>query len=203
MKYLPLIFMTLCVSSCSTGQGMILRPFEEFFKQDTITPHNFQLCHAHNCSQKTQVSLRPLQWRSIQGIFAQKPETAEEERALIAQAIAHIELSVDRVTRLHPDEAGSTALDIDESQMDSVDEARNTSLYLQFLQDDNLLHFHERIDPLHRARVLKIVLPHNSAAIKDIETGQVYAVDSYFTDSGDTVSIVPVQEWVKNWRPAK
>ena len=39
--------------------------------------------------------------------------------------------------------------------------------------------------------------------MEEIETGQKYAVDSWFEDNGHPAHIVPLIEWKKGWKPQK
>ncbi len=44
--------------------------------------------------------------------------------------------------------------------------------------------------------------PHSSAVMRDINTGERFAVDSWFYDNGAPATIVPFTVWKSGYRPA-
>ena len=42
---------------------------------------------------------------------------------------------------------------------------------------------------------------HQTATMRDIESGKQYAVDSWFEDNGKPAHIVDIQEWFDGWKP--
>ncbi len=112
-----------------------------------------------------------------------------------------MEKEVVKATGITPDLGEARTFEGDQSQMDCIDETINTSLYLQFFDDEGLFKFHEAAPPLHRGYFVNGMWPHNTGAVREKASGKVYAIDSYYFDNGVTPSIVPIDVWLQNWRP--
>jgi hypothetical protein len=161
----------------------------------------FYICHGFSCTERTKIMLSEKQWRRVAKIFRKKSKTPEDERKKIAQAIEQIETEIDKVSGLRPDLGEARTFEGDQSQMDCIDESINTSMYLEFLQQEGLMRLHEPVPPVHRGFFVDGKWPHNSGAVRERPTGKIYVIDSYYFDSGKKVYVVPLDAWLKNWRP--
>ena len=91
----------------------------------------------------------------------------------------------------------------DQTQQDCVDEATNTTSYLMVLQSHGLLKYHTVIVPMTKGDLLKATLqgdpvkywPHFAAVLKEKESGQKYAVDSWSGPNGENPAVVKVEDW--------
>lgn len=196
MKYISSVFI-IFVTGCASGQGM---PMTKYHQQQA-TPQSFELCHGYSCTFHTPVGITEKDWQDVLRIFNSASSNAEIERQKITKSIAKIEKIVTETYDLIPDAAKAKTLRNGNYQMDCIDETINTDRYLRFLSDEDVFQFHKVIDPIHRGYFIDGMWPHNSAAIEEIKTGTVYAIDSYFHDNGVKVDAVPKAIWLDNWSP--
>jgi hypothetical protein len=86
-------------------------------------------------------------------------------------------------------------------QLDCNDEAINTTTYLRLLKINGLMNFHA-IEDMRTRNFFFTGWPHTTAVIREIKTGERYAVDSWFYDNGRPATIVPFAQWKDNYQPA-
>lgn len=164
------------------------------------TPEAFSVCHDLSCHRVSDLSLSAAEWQQVADIFQPDATTAAEERQQIARAIALLE-------RLIGIKAG-TSHDLGENelrgsrvgQLDCVDEATNTSVYLRMLDNQGLLKWHQAAPRTARG-VLSGLAPHNTASIVETGSGRRYAVDAWFFANGMPPAIVQLDLWKDGWRP--
>lgn len=164
-------------------------------------PHSFLLCHGFGCSHKTRVSLTSAQWKRVTAPLRKRVKDAADERLQVTKAVARMEVAVQEASGLNPDLGQARTFENDQAQMDCLDETINTARYLEFFAAEDLLHFHELAPPVHRGYFVDGLWPHNAAALKDLKTGQIYAIDSYYSDNGAEVYAVDLDVWLDEWRP--
>jgi hypothetical protein len=192
-----LLVAVLCLSSCANGQGISMIPYED----KNSSPKDFILCHGFGCSHKTRVQLTDGEWKRVLAPLKKKAKNAEAERSALAKSVGLMESTVTKVIGATPDQGEAHTFEKDQDQMDCIDEAINTTHYLEFIQAADVLKFHRVHDPVHRGYFINGVYPHNSGAVEELSTGHVYVIDSYYFASGHTASVVPLDVWLNNWRP--
>lgn len=163
-------------------------------------PSNFHICYAHGCKKKALISLTSSEWNSIRQVFSSKPESPSRERENISKAISILETIAGERTGTGGDLGGSFPGTFKKNQMDCVDEALNTSVYITMMEKDGLLQFHE-LYRLARRGVLINGWPHQASVIVEKDSGREYVVDSWFLDNGKPPFILPVEVWKSGWRP--
>jgi hypothetical protein len=164
------------------------------------TPAAFTACYGNSCRLSSQVSLAPEQWQEVRDAFDPPPADAAAERRAVAQAVAALERFTGEQTGTSEDAPGmGTQLHLD-GQLDCIDEAANSTAYLRMMQADGLIRFHEVGLPAHRF-VIDAWGPSNTATMRDIATGQRYAVESYFGRNGEPPYVMPLELWVEGWWP--
>jgi len=162
------------------------------------TPTAFRVCHGSGCRIETPVALDDRAWSRVRAMFEPAPETAIEERRQIAGAIGLMEQLVAKPAGTAMDVGRNLAVADQSTQLDCVDEAVNSSTYLHLIAADGLLRFHAVDPPAHRGGV---ILAHNTAVLRELATGQRYAVDSWFYDNGAPAVVLPLQTWLDGWEP--
>jgi len=165
------------------------------------SPNKYSICHGHSCNKYAYVSLSQQQWQTVTDLFLPPANNAEQERELIKQAIALLEHLTGEQVGTYRDKAknatsASTGL---HGQLDCIDEATNTTVYLRLLSDAKLLNFHQQSSRTARGGLLT---PHNTATITEKNSGIRYAVDSWFDRNGQPPAIVPLQHWKQGWKPS-
>jgi hypothetical protein len=168
-------------------------------QQDPQLEH-FEFCQGGGCQTVQSVSLDEDEWREVRDLFDPEPENADEERHQIGYAIALLERIVGLKTGTDGDRGGTFGNSDYPGQLDCNDEAANTTTYMRLMAKDGLLHFHEVVDTKTRGFFFN-GWPHTTAVIQEIDSGNKFAVDSWFYDNGELPVILPLQVWQSGWRP--
>jgi len=161
-------------------------------------PTRFTICHGHTCRLYARVSLTDRQWQQVRDLFHPPPDDAGEERERIRRAVALLERLVGAQTGTDRDRGENFAGLGLPGQMDCIDEATNTTVYLRLLERDGLLRRHRLV---HRATRFTGLQPHSTAVIEEQDSGRRYVVDSWFLDNGKPPFVVPLAQWRDGWRP--
>lgn len=183
-----MIFLTACgnVGGINLGQ----------YPDPDASRGKFTLCHGYGCSYKTITNFTDSEWRAVQKIFKKKSKTAEAERLKIAQAIALMEKQMGAAIGTDIDLPKAPLTRQSVKELDCIDETVNTTKYLSFLVDDGLLKFHDVGQPVYKGYMLNGVYPHNSASIVEIDTGDVYVIDSYIYANGYQPDVRGLDSWL-------
>ena len=166
-------------------------------------PSRFSICYGNTCAKRATVSLSSEEWRQVRLLFAPAAPVAAQERAAIAHAVALLEQIVGTKTGTHQDLPMDVPGFGKPGQLDCIDEATNTTVYLTLLYNDALLRWHTVGGRATRGPFTGLVTswPHSTSVVRDISSGEQYAVDSWFLANGEPPYIVPMSVWWSGWRP--
>lgn len=202
--YLVLIMaILLTLTACSNNPSIELDNYYKRQNIDSPTPRRFIHCHGYGCKQKITISLNNTDWQRVQTLFQAPAANAEMERETIRNAIGEFEKIIGPLAGTDGDVRGSF-LKLGRQQHDCVDESINTTTYMTILQLNGLIVHHDILPPSHR--FLRNGLPswpHQTATLKERESGAKFAVDSWFRNNGYPPFIVPIKTWRLGWQPAK
>ena len=160
--------------------------------QSLFAAPEFVHCYDFGCKSQQSISFSPNNWQRIQNIFNENSFNAFEEKQAIRQAIALMEQFSGEIVGTSNDKAGNyPGYDIDK-QHDCIDESTNTFQYLKALEDHNLLRWH-RVEPKKRRIVWFI--SHWTAVISENDSGQQFAVDSWYRDNGQPPYLQKLEDW--------
>lgn len=162
------------------------------------SPASFTVCHGSGCKARTPVGLSDAQWGKVRALFRPASADAAAERARIADAIGLLERLVAPQAGTGEDAARNLVASDQSTQLDCIDEAVNSTTYLRMIAADGLLRFHRVELPAHRGG---IILAHNTAVVREIATGQEFAVDSWFFANGVPPPVLPLTAWRDGWEP--
>lgn len=137
---------------------------------------------------------------AVRAVFRRGQRNATQERERIREAIALLEYLVGPLAGTAQDKGGDLPGLGLPREMDCIDEATNTTLYLVMLKNQGLLKFHEVEDRSSRG-FLAGGWPHATAVIRETADGNLFAVDSWFLDNGMMPFIVPLEVWKSGWKP--
>ena len=185
---------TLILQACGGTSGLQRGNYPPVGKKD-----DFILCHGYGCSVKTAAYFTPQEWKALTKLFKNDAPNAAEERERIGEALARMEAIIGPRTRTEKDLA-RTPITRDknyETQLDCIDETVNTDRYLRFLAAEGFLKFHKLGRPVFRGNPFKGFYPHNSASLIELETDEIYVVDSWVVDNGEVPDIRPLSGWLK------
>ncbi len=188
-------FAALILSGCATG----IDPYK--YNQDPAAAESFTLCHGYSCTSKTPTGFTAGEWKQVGAIFAAPAKTPGAERSKIGRALALMERQIGAKTGTDEDAGAAVTRKTSNHQLDCIDETVNTTHYIGFLQKAGWLKFHEITEPTHRGYFIDGRWPHNTAVIREKETGALWAVDSFYRPNGEEPYILPRADWLAGWRP--
>jgi len=151
------------------------------------------VCFDFGCKTRQEVYVHTPEWRVIAAHLSAS-RNAADERDRVATVVAFMERIVGALTPTDRDRGGNDFEGDDRAgQMDCIDESTNTTSYLNLFQERGLLKWHRVKDPVYRAP--RILDQHWAAQIEHTETGQHYAVDSWYEDNGERPYVQTVEAW--------
>jgi len=164
-------------------------------------------CHGYGCMHKQAIDLPNQTQTALSTLFKKAPKTAKEERQRIIKAIQIFEQDIGKLNQTDTDKGGTFRFLTDEKaqgkQLDCVDESTNTTNYLTYLENKGYLAFHTTVFPVSKQPFLNGARWwHQSASIIENETGERFAVDSWYNDNGEAPYILPYALWKKGRAPS-
>ncbi len=210
VKLLVAITSLIAVVGCSAN-NIALAPIKPIFVIDNIhelttsinrpfigfpTPNHYSICHGHTCSKIAFIHLSVPQWSTVKALFTPPAANAQQERKQIKLAISLLETMTGQQAGTYKDRAENDISNGLNGQLDCIDEATNTTVYLRMLSEANLLIFHQQASRTSRGGLFS---PHNTATIIEIESNTRYAVDSWFDNNGEPPAIIPLTRWMEIW----
>ena len=196
----------LLVSILAATPGLTLNPgyqalVHEFDFVAQPQPRAFSVCYKHSCNQVDVIGLTDAQWQGVRALFPQPAESPQQERERIAQAVAYLEREVGPLINAEHDKRGNIEGFLgDSNQLDCIDESSNSTTYLTMLEQDGLLHWYQTDRRVTRGFII-FGWPHTTATIRDRNSGERWAVDSWFHDNGHPPEILPLAKWRDGWSP--
>lgn len=181
----------------------VVNPIEPFVKQHQLkapSATEFEICYKYGCKGRVTVVMSRSDWDTIGQVFHPPAKDAEEERVHLAKAVQMMEKIVGKKTGLDSDLAGSITGMFEEGQMDCVDEALNTLTLFRLFDQAGFVRHHTLAGIARRGYIFN-GWPHVACAIQDTSDQQLYVLDSWFLAQGETVHVVPFQEWKNGWKP--
>ena len=160
------------------------------------------VCSGYTCHNKNIIKISADEWATIEALFAPAPLSAEEERNRVSIAVGLFETLTGAKAGTLNDKPESPLLLKTTGQLDCVDEAFNTSIFLNLLAQNNLLVFHTVKAPEQRGHFIG-GWPHSTAVLNEPESGVNYAIDSWFYKSGVSAEVLTLALWKSGWKPGK
>lgn len=201
MKRLALLVSLLSLSGCVSQDFKTYERYLQSKRLPAPTVEQFPHCYGYGCPSHALVELNSNNWKEIDAVFKPPIKNAEQERKRIEIAIGKFESIVGPLTGTDKD-VGDTFKKMGEGQLDCVDESTNSTIYLDLLKQRGLLKFHHIEQPQIRLPIVGGGFwVHQTAVITDDETGEEYAVDSWFDDNGKPAYVVPLDDWTHGWKP--
>ncbi len=163
---------------------------------------HIEICYGFGCKRQATLVLGDAPAEMLGRLFQPAAANGAQERGQIARAIAYLERHVGRITGTDRDVGGNYDSERDyprRYQLDCIDESRNTTTYLRYLDRLGLLRWHRPMARHYRSRFL--VDGHWTAVIEETGSGRRFAVDSWYHDNGEPPEIQPLEDWLKRKRP--
>ena len=156
------------------------------------------VCYNYGCAVQAKVEIDQEDVVLLDQLF-EEVGSAAVERGSVRLAIGLMYRAAGKQTPIRNDRGGNFADDGVDGRMDCIDHSRTTTAYLKLIEARGLLNFHRVLEPIRRAPLL--VNDHWSARIQENESGEQYAIDSWFLDSGEPAALFPIRDWLKGAEP--
>jgi hypothetical protein len=154
----------------------------------------FVQCYDFGCKSTQELHFDETHWQQIRALFGDGVDDSAAEKQAIRRAVALMERISGELSGTYLDRGGNYPGSDIPRQMDCIDESTNTFQYLSALQQLGLLQWH-RVDLKQRRMVWFIT--HWTATIREIDSGRVYAVDSWYRDNGELPYLQPLTDWMR------
>ena len=151
----------------------------------------FVQCFDFGCKTTQEIHYSAEDWEAVRAEFDGVTDAASEKQA-IRRAVARMEAISGRISGTHQDRGGNYPGSDIPQQMDCIDESTNTYQYLGALQELNLLRWHE---PGIKHKRQSWIFEHWSATIRELDSGEVLVVDSWFLDNGELPYLQRLGDW--------
>lgn len=205
-RRVPVILLAAGLFGCvSSGGGSDWRLHYVSFGATPPQGNRVTVCHAYTCKEQTAFTFSGKDMAKIAALMSRtkRVDTAFEERRAVAYAIAHMEVKVGNKLGIKDVAGMQFTASGDSSQQDCVDEATNTTSYLLVLQSNGLIKHHTVEGTMSKENLARGLVtlnpvkywPHFTAVLKETNTGQKYAVDSWLFDQGENPAVVKVEDW--------
>ena len=159
-----------------------------------------EICFDYSCLHQARATFSAADMAELAQVIEAASDAADE-RARVGEAIGLMYEMAGRQTPIHRDR-GRNAVDdrSAEGSMDCIDHSTNSYAFLRLLEEAGLLKFHH---PGERNRRFAFLVfgEHWAATLVENESGQAYAVDSWFFDPGYPAVVVPLARWKEGYDP--
>lgn len=196
------IFLMLLLSGCMSPDERIHSHVENI-----VSFSDFGLCSGYGCRTYHPTGFTESEWNRVEALFKAQATSPEEERRLIAKAIALMEQFIGPKTGTDIDKARAVVINFStKGQMDCIDEAINSTTYIYLLRKYGLIKLHSLGKPVRR-NLNDLSYPHSSATIHEIGKEKIeegdghFVVDSWFHKNGARAEVIPVRIWKGRWYP--
>ena len=153
----------------------------------------FVHCYDYGCKSTSEVRYDTAQWQEIRRIFTEQALSIDAEKQAIRRAIALMERYSGAIAGTDIDAGGNyPGYDDFVRQMDCIDESTNTFQYLSALEELDLLRWHRTGE---KQRRIVWFITHWTATISETDSGQLFAVDSWYRDNGELPYLQPIADW--------
>lgn len=161
--------------------------------------NHIEICYGGGCVEHQVSTINADDWQIIVQVF-KAVNNAQQERAAIAQAIGLLEFIMGKKIGTTTDRAGTFDSRHYKNQLDCNDEAINSTTYMRLMQQEGLMQFHA-IEDMRTRDFFFTAWPHSTAVIHEVESGERFAVDSWFYDNGFPATIIPFALWKSGYVP--
>jgi len=158
----------------------------------TALSSEFVICYDFGCKSMLAIDFDDDQWQAIRQIFTPSAQSPSQEKQQIRHSIALMEQFSGKMVGTEQDQGGNYNGEDLPFQQDCIDESTNTYQYLLALQHRDLLRWHQL--GLKQRRI-RWFFTHWTATIRQLDSGEVFAVDSWYRDNGEPPYIQKLEDW--------
>ena len=126
------------------------------------------ICYNYGCVREEEVRFRAATLTRLVARFADA-QTAEEERAVLGEALGRLYRVAAIQTPIAADRGGNLLDDGANGRMDCIDHSTSSTRLLRLLETRGALRFHRVLEPVRRTR---FIFQHFSAAIEELSCAE-------------------------------
>ena len=156
------------------------------------------VCRAYGCVAQDKVGFTDAELSNL-GAELRQAGSPKEERAIVANVIGKMYQIAGRQSLIRFDRAGNYFDDHPSGKTYCIDHSQTTTRFLRLLESHGYLHWHRVLDPVVRKAFY--IFDHFSAAIETNEGEQIFVVDSWFVEQGESALVFPLKEWMQGAGP--
>ncbi len=175
-----------CTSSTANYTGAVAE----------VRTERIYVCSGFNCHYKTRLDLGATDAKRFAEIMAAGDASPQAERDAISRAVQYYEKRAGAAIGVIDDAKSVFGASGEMGQMDCIDESTNTRSLLLYLERRGLLKHHAVRSNVSRGFFIDGRYPHSTAVVRE-NTGQEWAVDSWFPPMGDAPEVLPMEQWLK------
>jgi hypothetical protein len=155
------------------------------------------LCYGFVCRLREEVHFTPADRRALTDLLNKGKATAEAERRSLQLAVQWLDRRMGPILDMTKRVARADFRHRDDSRnYDCYDTTRNAVSLLLVLREWGLLRHHTISDPRYRGKWLFGQTPHNTAVLKDRNTGQEWVLDLWPKAYGELPDVMTIEQWL-------
>lgn len=207
-----LFFLMSHVSADSPSSYQQMSQFQLALQQihslpkDSLTLSSIPFCRQYTCNEIINIEISEQDWLQATQLLNEKPYSARMERALLTEVYSRMEVLLGRMARTQYDIGGTFKVEMlpraNSIQLDCIDEAFNMYVFLNLLNNEGKLYWHEVGNIVHRGWLLDLNYPHTALTVIDKNTQEQFVIDAWFHDNGRPPELISLQQWKSGWTPA-
>lgn len=174
---------------------------EVFLEERQIEPPSLEritVCAGEVCAKRREVSLTAEDRDTLRAFFAGTEGVPAAEREAVKRAIVWFERRAGVDDKRPPTEEldKQNVKEVFWNYHSCVDDTANTTTFLLTLEQLGVLTQHEVEGQAYRGLVIDGRVPHFTAVIREKDTGEEYAVDTWLYTTGEPVIVKPLSDWL-------
>ena len=181
-----------------TGQGELEESASTLSRATNALKITLKVCVDYGCDIQRTARIHEAEWNEIKSILLEA-DSPDSERNAVAKVVGYLEQIVGEQVGTAQDLTKNTEPDGGPGHLDCISESLNTERYLRELAKASLLRWHH-VD-LRTSRASLIINPHWTAVLKQTDSGQAFAVDSWYGANGQRSFIVELDKWQRGASP--
>lgn len=164
-----------------------------------IQAESVNVCYFYGCKKTISFELDDFS-AAVLSKKMMSGENPEQERENVGWAVQQMyELAAQAYPPLREDRGGNFNDGSSNGRMDCADHSENVATFLKVVEKRGWLRFHRTNGRQWRAPYF--VDLHYTAVLRENETKQDWAIDTWFKDFGQLPVIIPLSEWKKGYSP--
>ena len=156
------------------------------------------VCYQANCLKEVNFPVSEDAYGQIRKLFL-SITSAIEEREAIRHALRRLYLEASKHSPIAADRGGNFKDYSVQGRMDCVDHSRNDTTFLNYIQQQGWLNYHQVGEIVWRNPLF--INLHYASRIIEVNTSYSWVVDTWFLDFGKLAIVIPYDQWKNGYSP--